>query len=820
MTNVPITDEFTSYDGRLVNYDPLDATVVSDLPTQRHINIRSFQGTGTTHGMLISSMDLLGMSNLNQQAISAIENQLGQVPLESWTGGTITIYDPAGGPRNMRVLAINGTAGTTVTAQSFFDKVDLATGFSDTDHISVAMPTFDATNVDISRSYLDFIEQDGTVTTLPFSSSLTPITTGPTEARWLRSSLNGHLHPTSVRFRIYTNSNGTNLVRIAALRLLDANWKDYNMEINTEYQRLEPAISRTGSLPTRTYPIMWRSDFPPKDPPRPIDLTTSVLLNPGSMSTRAPGTLNTFAQYFRERNEDFVTQLDIYGTPMSILNGKRMPDYSKAAFSPRPQSDLEGQIQSQLEHYTQGELERVPDTVSEAWMAVEFQWDTTLINVRLSNTEGADYERSIYTPLSANTEYIVFTYVENTGVRVIVKNNSNNTTIMDTNITNDDFSFKRRRGRFGWRATMQDHDSYVKNVKAQHAVFNEFQSIPGSSMTPVEGARITADMTPDQQLYTGALPFNGALVVSDPSQGGADRIDTNAVYQGLITLPTYFESFADTFVTFDILVPSGAPAPNLALIDEDGGIADLTLPSPLYDQWRTVSITLAEAALNQVGTHELLFYTLSSSPAHWWMRNLAIQRRTVEWSARATDDPWDSNGSPWTDFREMINNPKNGILFPQRGRALQVRGRALTQDATINKVYVRPKYAELGNFAWGYSNETLQTVKPNRAAGEAWITTSPAGTTPSITLAGTTYTWAAGDGGWPYNVTITLTGNASIPGGTISSWKWDFGDGTTASTQTVNHNWQQPGVYTTHLTVTDTRGNQFHAYREMQLTPS
>ena len=43
---------------------------------------------------------------------------------------------------------------------------------------------------------------------------------------------------------------------------------------------------------------------------------------------------------------------------------------------------------------------------------------------------------------------------------------------------------------------------------------------------------------------------------------------------------------------------------------------------------------------------------------------------------------------------------------------------------------------------------------------------------------------------------------------TIVSWEWDFGDGTTATGQTVQHTYNQPGTYTVTLTVTNDCGGQ------------
>ena len=59
------------------------------------------------------------------------------------------------------------------------------------------------------------------------------------------------------------------------------------------------------------------------------------------------------------------------------------------------------------------------------------------------------------------------------------------------------------------------------------------------------------------------------------------------------------------------------------------------------------------------------------------------------------------------------------------------------------------------------------------------------------------------------NVPLTVTFNASQsydPDGTIVSYYWDFGDGTNASGEVVNHTYTSAGTYTVVLTVTDNDG--------------
>jgi PKD repeat protein len=57
------------------------------------------------------------------------------------------------------------------------------------------------------------------------------------------------------------------------------------------------------------------------------------------------------------------------------------------------------------------------------------------------------------------------------------------------------------------------------------------------------------------------------------------------------------------------------------------------------------------------------------------------------------------------------------------------------------------------------------------------------------------------------DLTASLNGSTSTdPDGTIASYEWDFGDGTTGSGATIDHAYAAAGTYDVKLTVTDNRG--------------
>lgn len=56
------------------------------------------------------------------------------------------------------------------------------------------------------------------------------------------------------------------------------------------------------------------------------------------------------------------------------------------------------------------------------------------------------------------------------------------------------------------------------------------------------------------------------------------------------------------------------------------------------------------------------------------------------------------------------------------------------------------------------------------------------------------------------NLSCTFTDGSSDPDGTVASWSWNFGDGTTSTVQSPSHTYSTGGTYTVNLTVTDNGG--------------
>lgn len=66
-------------------------------------------------------------------------------------------------------------------------------------------------------------------------------------------------------------------------------------------------------------------------------------------------------------------------------------------------------------------------------------------------------------------------------------------------------------------------------------------------------------------------------------------------------------------------------------------------------------------------------------------------------------------------------------------------------------------------------------------------------------------------------LTVEFTDQSSDPDGTITSWHWDFGDGSASTERNPTHTFPTMGAYTVTLTVTDDKGDSGTAWKKFMV---
>jgi hypothetical protein len=359
----------------------------------------------------------------------------------------------------------------------------------------------------------------------------------------------------------------------------------------------------------------------------------------------------------------------------------------------------------------------VSDLISESWVEVNIRWGTTN-QIVIGTTETLnDDERYIFTlpTLTANTNYIALCDVEENSVRLQVipltgdGEISYSGSIFDTATIVNEFRFPRRRGRVGWEIALGDGAAYIDAIRSRGLMFAELITNNFQSLTPVEGARLSADATEDiitvpLMGYYGNSTLAPDIYNAQSSDGSVKIISTNLT--GIASNLVELEDYEHSELVFDLFFPSDALEAGYSisavLINQYGLQMPLTLTRFGGNRWTTITAPLLPVSNQQTGSHQVALYQSgpTTGTVTWWVDNLYVRRQSVAWSGRATaNDPWGRDNA-WMDFKNHINSETDGIMFAHRGNWLQVRGQALTDDAVIKKVFVRPKYAELGRMVW------------------------------------------------------------------------------------------------------------------------
>jgi hypothetical protein len=795
--SVVLNEEFESPHGQWENYDAYDPTLRAAIRDQQHVDIRNMtinDVTALRNVLELSVYEVDDLQGLTMTQLSALTTAIKEG--EHWTVGTNTSLATH---NYWRVLRVALSAGT-ITTSSVTKPIDLLTGFENDDFVSLAIPNFPLASVTQATSFIDLTSNPtGDFTTGPtasvaLSATTVPLVAGNSEFRVLRSTFNQNginlAAVTGVRLRIVATGAAT--LDVAGIRLLSKDWKYSTLDIDTRFGTLVRPVSRNAdpAAPIEyAQPIVWRaSDVPGELDPRPIDFNIAVGFNTGSRQGS-----NQISIYGRELTEDFMQQLDLNGLSQSALTGRDQPDVGAAMYNERVQADLEPFKQDQLGGLTQFDLERTPDYLAASWIEFVLTWTATGTTLSVTNTEGDGYSFNLGTPLAANVSYVLVFDLEDTSARAAIYPLGDrgqiqfNAPVFDSTRIDDDFSYKRRKGRFGWYANLADGDASVESIRFRSASYAEYRSLPYESLTPVVGAELTAESTPAIDLFEYFVPTSTSVKVEDDnelsSSGQSWRVTDYGPYgfQGVQSNLFPITDFDQTEVLLDMYYPSVTEMDatvEFYLKSQYNYLIPLPKPKVYPDQWQTVRLRTPSSHLAQTGDYRLVVIQNRPANLNWWIDNVRVFERTVSWHGRAyVDDPWAETEDDWTPFQNAFNRDYGGVLFQGRERRLQIKGVGHKQDATIQKVQFKPKYAELGRFVWP------EQALTGRVAPVASYSTSNIGRL------------------------YTFNGfGSSDADGMVINWQWSISDGTVYTGPVIQHLFGAAGTYSVTLMVTDHNG--------------
>jgi hypothetical protein len=645
---------------------------------------------------------------------------------------------------------------------------------------------------------------------------------------------------TGVRLKIVCNTGKTGTVYVMGIKLKLApaegkpGWVVSTVDFdnwNGILRKPTPLNGDTASGPILNQGILWKSDLlPGYNDPRPVDTEFGIVINPGSQTVQ-----NEVVLYLREEPLIFQTQLDLIGVTQSQLDGHPQPDLGTEEFVSRTVGEFDKQPMSRFDHLEQmKDLERLPvaNPVEQSWITFTLKWGEGKTKLIMTNSVLPGYIFPKVPAMNNNTEYLMICSLEDSGARVrIFALNKDKSVVQepffDSTLIEDDGVFRRRQGRVGWKALLADNDAYVHSIRPRSVVYAEYKSTPLTSFTPVNGAQLFANFTGNEELWNQGFDITpegskGVVLSRDKSRtlsGESFRIDTNGTEKdvGITTDLIEFIDFTQAEIRF-FLWFSGEPRTvetvenkhqasfpghhkfppffpskgyttldqemlgniSAQLVSEEGTVIPLSMPELETNQWQEVTLRLPMNEIVQTGKYYVQILQPTLTASSWWIDNVSIFERSVQWSARSVvSDPWNSNYAPWTDFREIVNVNRKGILLSPRGKDLQLRARALRQNATIKTPKIIPRYASLGRLVW--PEERLTGKIPPSAAFK-------------IT---------------PLSVkNFKFTDESTEGTGAIVFREWNFGDGNfSAGNQLITeHNYALEGTYYVTLVAIDRNG--------------
>ena len=823
-SNVPLGEEFT--ERAWLYYDSFEAETKDQLPFQRHVDLRTF------------------------------------VPAsgENWTEGTYTYLSTLAHFPTLTLPVAKTTETESITPKR---PIDLLTGFEDTDYFTFALPDFPLSVVNIVQSKIEITSDPNghcantkLTASVSLATSLKAMIEGDSQFIIERSTLQqneidlGNI--TGVRLTIVCNGSEKGTVYVMGIKLVLAptpgnpGWVVSTVDFdnwNGMLRKPNPLNGDITSGPVLDQGIMWKSDLlPGYNDPKPVDAEFGIVFTPGSQIHQ-----NEIIFYMREEPLIFQTQLDLIGVTQAELDGHPQPDLGTEEYVSRTVGEFDKQPMSRFDHLEKmKDLERLPvaNPIEESWISFILQWGEGKRKLIMNNSVSAGYVFPAHGPnafpeLTSGIEYLMVCSLEDSGARVRVYELNKDKSIFqepifDSTLIEDDGTFRRRQGRVGWKAVLNDNDAHVNSIRPRGVVFAEYQSTPLTSLTAVDGAQLFASYTGNEELWNQGFEITpsmstGVVLSRDKSRAlsaESFRIDTNGTEHdvGITTDFIGFTNFEQAEIKFFVwfageprtvetvenkrpaLFPSRRSFPSkklfpskgyvtfdqkmfsnleARLVSKEGTIIPLPMPELETNQWQEVIMRLPMDKIVQTGHYQVQILQPTLIPSTWWIDDVSIFERVVQWSARSVvSDPWDSNFAPWTDFREIINVNRKGILLKPRGKELQLRARALRQNATIKTPKLVPRYASLGRLVW--PEERLTGLTPPHAAFK------------TKGIAAKTFKFE----------------DESTPGtGAIVTREWNFGDGAFSSGNTLveEHIYALKGEYDVTLITIDRNGLRNHA---------
>lgn len=725
-----MNEEFNSPVGQLLNYTtytPDDITNLQD----KHTDLRTFVQDDITRSLTMFDMATDTMDDLGDLSMDDLQNGPQVViPGENWSGSGGLTVGPNSSYNYFRTVTTPLINGSTPLSSVMIDNPVNLSQFPTNYLLSIPFPTYPLSIINAANSLIRLytiplnysddphdldIFVDGGVTQSSFSSLTTPLTSGNTEFRITLNNLFNNANPAFdpsrvVVIELIINATTTGTFRmLGAIRVIPPDWQQPNIEINTIYHRLERGVPPNGDVsdtPDFTLPILWQtSDLQGLDDPKPIDGKFYVRFNTGSRTMT-----NSFSLYVRERTDDFMTMLDLDSLTMEDLDGNPQPDTGAPAYSPRDIGDLDVPL-TDLDSRTMFDLERIPDSDASSWVSFQVTWTATQVKVKVINTEwtandqGDGTEFITNTPLSVSTDYLFLCSFEDTTLSFdFYEIESGTLTLVDdySQVVNDPFAFKRRKGRMGWTATLNNGDAFVNFIREGAMTYAEYQSLGLKSLTPIVGAQLGADTSVDQNLFESIFTVGDSVTVSLDNTKTFNNNPTYYVnsldqaYRGIQTNTFAISNLEEFYINFQIFLTQD-PELHFYLISDpvEFSIQMSNLKLNL-NTWNDVTLRIPYPDVKVAGPYSFNILQNTAQKGEYWITSPYISQPTVSWSASADiPDPWNPELN-WLPFKQLYNSDDNGIMFLDKSRQLRVRALGRTPDSYLKKVQIDPHYAQLG----------------------------------------------------------------------------------------------------------------------------